>query len=129
MKTGKAIKGGLLYTILLTGTAIIVAVMFIIDRKLEVGITGNKNGSTNKVVFMESDADINELLLSGGDLTIEEKTSLINLYLKNGEPVAVKNFSTIKEGRDLVYKEILKRQINKSKNKPTSDFSVRPIPQ
>ncbi len=75
MKTGKAIKGGLLYTFLLTGTAIIVGVMFIIDRKLEVGITGNKNGSTNKVVFMESDADINELLLSGGDLTIEEKTS------------------------------------------------------
>jgi hypothetical protein len=121
-------KGKSLYLILFSGTAIIVTAMLLVDYK---------QGVTNKAYLISSPAgtysgtgeDINKLLLSANELTIAEKTSLINLYLKTGEPVAAVNFNLIKEKREEVYSTILKRQINRVSNRGAGDFSVRPVPK
>jgi hypothetical protein len=125
----KAKKGGLLYSILFSGTAIIVVVMLVIDRNLQAAPLKIYMVSSADSAYAGNGDDINKLLLSGNEFTIEEKTSLINLYLKTGEPVTTVRYNTIKEKREELYNAILKRQINKNKNKGSGDFSVRPVPK
>jgi hypothetical protein len=125
----KTKKGGLLYSILFSGTAIIVVVMLVIDRNLQAAPLNIYMGPSADSAYAGNGDDINKLLLSGNEFTIEEKTSLINLYLKTGEPVTTVRYNTIKEKREELYNAILKRQINKNKNKGSGDFSVRPVPK
>jgi hypothetical protein len=129
MNSLKARRGSLLYSILFSGTAIIVGVMLIIDRNLQTNTFKTSLLSSADSSYAGSGDDINNLLLSGNEFTIEEKTSLINLYLKTGEPVATMQSSTINEKREELYSAILKRQINRNKSNESGDFSVRPIPR
>ncbi len=128
MKNSGKRNGRSLYFILFSGTAIIVAAMLLIDYKQDVA---NKASiiSSSAEVYSGTGEDINKLLLSANELTIAEKTSLINLYLKTGEPVATANYKYIKEKREEVYRTILKRQINKANNKGSGDFSIKPVPK
>jgi hypothetical protein len=122
-------KGSWLYSILFSGTAVIIAVMLIVDYNLQIETRKAHITLPADNLYSENGDDINKLLLSGNELTIEEKTSLINLYLKTGEPVAVLKNNTIKQKREELYNAILKRQINKFKKSGSNDFSIRPVPR
>lgn len=98
-------------------------------------LAGNIDDRKGKHLFtnpglLSSDANnetINELLLSAGELTIVEKNSFINLYLKPG--AADKTISA-DTNREAVYKQILNRKIKNLKAKNgDSDFSVKPVPK
>jgi hypothetical protein len=128
MKNAGKKNGRSLYFTLFSGTAIIVTAMLLIDYRQDVA---NKASiiSSSAEVYSGTGEDINKLLLSANELTIAEKTSLINLYLKTGEPVAAANYNYIKEKREEVYRTILKRQINKANNKGAGDFFIKPVPR
>ncbi len=73
---------------------------------------------------------INELLLSAGQLTIAEKTSFINLYLKPEQASTSGHTDNNNTDRDNVYQQILNRRINNLKSKSDqNDFSVKPVPK
>lgn len=71
---------------------------------------------------------INNLLLSADELSIAEKNSFIQLYLKPGNEA----YSTInvQEANESVYKKIFERKVNslRQSNKD-EDFSIKPIPK
>lgn len=123
-------KGHHLYLILFSGSAIIVLAMLLVEKFMEpaqIKTTQLPSDVTNS--YTGSDEDISKLLLNDEELTIEEKKSLINLYLKDGAPnTKTATYAVIKEKREKVYSEIMKRKINRDRT-TGSDFSVRPVPK
>ena len=104
-------------------------------------LTGNAEINAGKNLFKNQDFEtagttnetINELLLSADELSIAEKNSFVNLYLKPVESNGVIT-ATATEGdneKDDIYKQIFNRKINKLKVKKggSSDFSIKPIPK
>jgi hypothetical protein len=123
-------KGQHLYLILFSGTAIIILAMLLVEKFIEpvqVNSTYTPSDVTNTTAAAH--ADIDKLLLNDGELTIEEKKSLINLYLKDGAPdTRSATYAIIKEKRDRLYSEIMKRKVNRERPSD-NDFSVRPVPK
>ncbi len=117
-----------LYFILWGGAALIGMAMAIIGYNQQRGekkLLKNRGLISNK----SSDNAINELLLSGDELTIEEKKSFISLYLKPGDDEGAITYQKINTKREGVYKQILQRKMNRLNGKPSDDFSVRPVPK
>jgi ethanolamine ammonia-lyase large subunit len=121
-------SGKILYLILWGGAAIIGTVMVIIgysQQADEKNLLKSSAFATNK---LSGDA-INDLLLSGDELTIAEKKSFISLYLKPSENNGDIAYQKGNNKSDEVYRLILQRKMNRSANKSTNDFSVKPIPK
>jgi hypothetical protein len=123
-------KGHYLYFILFSGTAIIILAMLWVEKFIEPEpVKGNFLPTDITHTYTETDADISKLLLNEEGLTIEEKKSLINLYLKDGAPTSrLVTYDVIKEKREKVYSEIMKRKISVD-NEGGGNFSVRPVPK
>jgi hypothetical protein len=117
--------GTFLYPVLWGGAALIIAGMFIIGHRQQ---TYDKN-NLHTLQPASSGEMINALMVSTNDLTIEEKKSFINLFLRKGEdPEETTSTAAIK--KENVYRQILQRKINRPvKNQRPDDFSVKPVPK
>lgn len=121
-------SGKILYLILWGGTAAITAAMVLIGFRQQVY---EKNLLRNDFYKTENSSGeaINELLLSVNELTIAEKKSFINLFLKqvnnNGKTASDKSGPP----KEDIYKVILQRKLNRLNGKTRDDFSVRPVPK
>lgn len=125
------LSGKHLYLILFSGTAVIILAMLLVERNIELSMT-DSSLKTRQVgtITNASSNNLNQLLLKSGELTIEEKKSLINLYLKgDGSAGETVSYALIKQKRDEVYGAILKRQLTKTEPEQSSDFSIRPVPK
>ena len=121
-------SGKRLYLILWGGTATITAAMVLIGFRQQLY---EKNLLRNPFYKTENSSGeaINELLLSANELTIAEKKSFINHFLKqanNNEETTPDKTGRKKED---IYKVILQRKINRLNGKTKDDFSVRPVPK
>ncbi|MBL7725967.1 MAG: hypothetical protein JNK27_17640 [Chitinophagaceae bacterium] len=110
-------------------TIAVIAVVFMMADGKYVSIN-EKNLFRNSGVEsgVLSSETINELLLSANELSISEKKSFINLYLKSGSnPEGNDNEN---ETREQIYQRIFQRKINKLQQKSRQeDFSIKPIPK
>ncbi len=122
-------KGKYLYLLLwITAGFIIAGIVF-------AGTTAANDG---KNIFINQDFEspeatnetINELLLSADELSITEKKSFINLYLRPGEnSITIVSADSGRE-KENVYKQIFKRKVSSLRSKEVpSDFSIKPIPK
>ena len=124
----RQLSGKILYLILWGGTAVIAAGMVFFGHRQQVYY--KKLFSTPNFAMDASSGDaINKLLISADELNIAEKTSFINLYLKQGDEAGIVTSQKVNKNREEVYKRIFQRKINKLNGKPSEDFSVRPIPK
>lgn len=110
-------------------TIAVIAVVFMMADGAYVSINEKnlfRNSSVESGVLTSE--TINELLLSANELSISEKKSFINLYLKSGNsPEGSDNGN---ETREQIYQEIFQRKINKLQQKSKQeDFSIKPIPK
>ena len=123
-------KNGIILYAILWGVAIIIIAVIVITgyrEQLPQKSFFNGNALDNQASSGET---INELMLSANELTIAEKNSFINLYLKSTDPSSVVAFSKNKDEQKLVYNQIFQRKMNKLKNKNSDgDFSVKPVPK
>ena len=122
-------KGIILYAILWGVSIVMIAVIVITGYREQLPQKSFFNGNAldNKTSSGET---INELMLSANELTIAEKNSFINLYLKSTDPSSVVAFSKNKDEQKLVYNQIFQRKMNKLKNNNSDgDFSVKPVPK
>ena len=120
-------SGKYLYLILWGGTFLIAAAMVAIsyqeqgvERKLRNNIFSSKYASGE---------EINELMLSANELTIDEKKAFINLFLK--QDTDTNDFFNRRndDKRNDIYKRILQRKLNKGVGKQDADFSIKPVPK
>lgn len=121
-------SGKMLYLILWGGTAIITAAMVVIGMRQQVYAKNILRNSFYKADNSSGEI-INELLLSANELTIAEKKSFINLFLKSGNDYEEAGAGTISRKREDVYKNILQRKLYRLNGKTKEDFSVRPVPK
>lgn len=95
---------------------------FILDaaQKKAIRTSGEANVWDNEI--------INDLLLSADELSIAEKNSFIQLYLKPGNKA--EGMNKVLETKEDVYKKIFQRKVNKLKQKDNDeDFFIKPIPK
>jgi hypothetical protein len=122
-------SGKILYAILWGGAIIIIALIIITGYREQLpqksffggNILDNQNSSGET---------INELMLSANELTIAEKKSFINLYLKSGDVGSVVSYVKNQDGQRQVYRQIFQRKVNRlNNNNSDGDFSIKPIPK
>ncbi len=122
-------NGKILYVILWGVASVIIAVIIITGYKEQLP----QKGFFNSNVFDKSTSSgeaINELLLSANELTIAEKKSFINLYLKSTDVSSVAVYIKNNDEQKKVYNQIFQRKMNNLKNRNSDDdFSIRPIPK
>ncbi len=112
----------------MTGTILITILMLIIDYR-------QQEYEKEQLQFRLTRSDlqpgknIDQLLLTGNDLSVTEKNAFINIYLKSPEISANGDKGSTKNKRDELYRSILQRRINRTTSKPQEDFSVRPVPK
>ncbi|HNU13498.1 MAG TPA: hypothetical protein PKI55_03500 [Chitinophagaceae bacterium] len=92
------------------------------------------DAAQKKTVWTSGEANIwgsetiNDLLLSADELSIAEKNSFIQLYLKPGKEV--EGITNLLETKENVYRKIFQRKVNKLKRiNNNEDFSIKPIPK
>ena len=124
----RQLSGKILYLILWGGTAVIAAGMIFFGHRQKV-YDKELFRTLNFATDASSGDAINKLLMSADELNIAEKTSFINLYLKQDDEAGIITNQKIIKNREEVYKRIFQRKINKLNGKPSEDFSVRPIPK
>lgn len=113
--------------ILLWSGAIVVMLVMILDGVI-LDAAQKRTVKTPGEVNIWGSETINDLLLSADELSIAEKNSFIQLYLKPGNEAGGMN--KVLETKENVYKKIFQRKINKLKQANSNeDFSIKPIPK
>ncbi len=118
-------EGKWLYSTLWSGAFLVIVITLLVGFRDSIN---EKNDSKKRVLpsGTASGETINELLLSAGQLSIAEKNSFINLYLKSSDG-RTEASSTANEQ---LYKEIFQRKVNKLKKRNNNeDFSIKPVPK
>lgn len=122
-------NGKILYASLWGVASVIIAIIIITGYREQLPQRSFFNGHVldNRTSSGET---INELLLSANELTIAEKKSFINLYLKSTDAHSLMAGRMNKSEQKRVYNEIFQRKMNNLNNKKSDDdFSVKPIPK
>lgn len=119
--------GTILYAILWAGSLLILAAMLILGYRQKVAeknlfskVTAGFNSSSGSI--------INELFLTGEDISFGKKKSFINLLLK--EQGTEEDFeAAVKTNPEKVYKIILQQKLNRIRQQKPEDFAVKPLPK
>jgi hypothetical protein len=122
-------NGKILYASLWGVASVIIAVIIITGYREQLPQRNFFNGHVldNRTSSGET---INELLLSANELTIAEKKSFINLYLKSADASSLLADGRNKDEQKRVYNQIFQRKMNNLNNKNSDDdFSIKPIPK
>lgn len=118
-----------IYLVLLSGTVLILIAMFIADVAIE-GAMRDKGHVKTLQQKAASGERINDMLISADELTIEEKTAFINLYLKQNNPQPGNTNEDIRQQRTEVYSKIFRRKANQARTvNSDEDFYIKEIPK
>ncbi len=119
-----------LYLLLCSGAALFVSIILTAGSLKKPATSHNFFKNIDPRFSQASSETVNELLLSKDELSIAEKNSFINLYLKPSDFSASKNIP-IAPAPASIYRQILDRKINnlKAKSNRTDDFIVKPVPK
>jgi hypothetical protein len=122
-------KGNILYASLWGVASVIIAVIIITGYREQLPQKSFFNGHVIDN-HTSSGETINELMLSANELTITEKKSFINLYLKSTDVSSVIAYTKDSDEQKRVYNQIFQRKMKNLKNKNSDgDFSVKPVPK
>lgn len=122
-------NGKILYASLWGVASVIIAVIIITGYREQLPQKSFFNGHVldNRTSSGET---INELLLSVNELTIAEKKSFINLYLKSADANSLIADRRNNDEQKKVYNQIFQRKMKDLNNKNSDDdFSIKPIPK
>lgn len=122
-------KGKILYASLWGVASVIIAVIIITGYREQLPQKSFFNGHVldNRTSSGET---INELLLSVNELTIAEKKSFINLYLKSTDASSLMADRRNNDEQKKVYNQIFQRKMKNLNSKNSDDdFSIKPIPK
>lgn len=121
-------RGNKIYIVLVSGTAIIIALMLLFDYRQQ-QYEKKILISTEMISQLGSGENIDQLFLNANDLSISEKKAFINIYLKFPKEIPGVGKKEMKDRIDEIYNSILKRRIEQTSSKQKDNFSVKPVPK